>query len=83
MISPDLIVTSPARISPSLANKLPNYLALEKPNDISRNPSLCSCVSLPVNFITPFEKYLNLRRVLLFQKYFFFLHWFWDRKIVI
>ena len=51
---------SPALIIPfQPVNKLPNKLAPNVPNNILKNPPLCSLVSFSIVLPTPFNKFQN------------------------
>ena len=62
--SPAVTIPLPARTIPSPAliipfppaNKLPNKLAPNVPNNILKNPPLCSLVSFSIVLLTPFNK---------------------------
>ena len=49
----------PALTIPFLANKFPNKLAPEVPNNIFKNPHFCSIVSFLIVLVTPFSKIIE------------------------
>ena len=58
--SPALIISSPALAVPFpdkfVVNRTPSKLAPKVPNNILKNPPVCSFVSFLIVFVTPFNK---------------------------